>query len=264
MNRASSDIAGEGVNAAGSADVAAANLSAIPDEPVARRRHGAFAVAARLLRIAVRGELWPILAGLALMLSGALVGLLQPWPLKFIVDALADATKPPPLLTHIAGALPQGAGPHGATLAYISVLCLGLLLISVVSAGINLLSTWVLVASGLRMVFKLRCRMFDHIQRLPVSFHDASTVGDSLYRVTWDTYSVQSLFNQRFVGAALHHASALEHNYLIHKANSRKVVRYDNGGSAGHKPPQRDQQISLGLCIQPGGGFIEHNDLGVF
>ncbi len=202
MNRAANDTTCESVNTAAGSPVAfavAAKPSASVVESVAKRPPGAFAVAIRLLRIAVRGEFWSICAGLALMLTGALVGLLQPWPLKFIVDALTGATKPPPLLAQIASGLPQGAGPHAAKLAYISVLCLGLLLISVISAGINLLSTWVLVAAGLRMVFKLRCRMFDHIQRLPVSFHDASTVGDSLYRVTWDTYSVQSLFNQGLV-----------------------------------------------------------------
>jgi len=57
------------------------------------------------------------------------------------------------------------------------------------AAGIlTILSTQVLVSVGLRMVFRLRCTLFDHIQRLSLGFHDSTTVGDSLYRVTWDTY----------------------------------------------------------------------------
>jgi ATP-binding cassette subfamily B protein/subfamily B ATP-binding cassette protein MsbA len=51
------------------------------------------------------------------------------------------------------------------------------------------------------MVFKLRCALFDHMQRLSLAFHDATTVGDSLYRVTWDTYCVQALFNGGMIPA---------------------------------------------------------------
>ena len=46
-------------------------------------------------------------------------------------------------------------------------------------------------ADGLKMVFRLRCAVFDHVQRLSLAFHDATTVGDSIYRVAWDTYSVR-------------------------------------------------------------------------
>jgi ATP-binding cassette, subfamily B, bacterial len=51
------------------------------------------------------------------------------------------------------------------------------------------------------MVFRLRCRLFDHLQRLSLAFHDTTTVGDSLYRMTWDTYCVQSLFNSGVIPA---------------------------------------------------------------
>ena len=49
------------------------------------------------------------------------------------------------------------------------------------------------------MVFKLRCAIFDHVQRLSLTFHDSTTVGDSLYRIAWDAYSVQTIFNQGVV-----------------------------------------------------------------
>ncbi len=66
---------------------------------------------------------------------------------------------------------------------------------------LEVLSTYLLVAVGLRMVFKLRCALFAHMQRLSLSFHDATAVGDSLYRVTWDTYSVQEFFNSGIIPA---------------------------------------------------------------
>jgi ATP-binding cassette subfamily B protein/subfamily B ATP-binding cassette protein MsbA len=171
----------------------------MPAEAVPVRRPGAFRTAARLLALCMVGEVRIAAAGLLLMLSGSVLALLQPWPLKFIMNVVATKSAPPGFLlaadNFVARLIPIGHGKPGL----IAMLCAALLLISLGSAAISVVSTWLLISSGLRMVFKLRCRVFEHIQRLPLSFHDATTVGDSLYRVTWDTYSVQSLFNEGLV-----------------------------------------------------------------
>ncbi len=170
-----------------------------PGETVPVSRPGAFRTAARLLSLCMVGEIRIAIAGVALMLSGSVLALLQPWPLKFIMNVVATKKSPPEFLIaaqHLmAHLVPFGHGKLGL----IALLCLALLLISLGSAAISVVSTWLLIASGLRMVFKLRCRVFEHIQRMPIGFHDATTVGDSLYRITWDTYSVQSLFNEGLV-----------------------------------------------------------------
>ncbi len=164
-------------------------------------RPGAFRTAARLLALCMKGEIWPSTLGMVLMIAGSGLGLLQPWPLKFIVDALTIKGPPPGFIAStlrvISRALPIGNHKMGL----IVLLCAALLLISLASAAVTVLSTWLLISSGLRMVFRLRCRVFEHIQRQPPAFHDATTVGDSLYRITWDTYSVQSLFNAGLVPA---------------------------------------------------------------
>jgi len=170
-----------------------------PAEKVRAPRPGAFRTAARLLRLCMGGEVRVAIGGLLLMLSGSVLALLQPWPLKFIMNVVATKSSPPAFLVatqrFVAHLIPIGENKMGL----IGLLCLALLLISLGSAAISVVSTWLLISSGLRMVFKLRCRVFEHIQRLPLSFHDATTVGDSLYRITWDTYSVQSLFNEGLV-----------------------------------------------------------------
>ena len=170
-----------------------------PAEKVRAPRPRAFRTAARLLRLCMGGEVRTAIAGLLLMLSGSVLALLQPWPLKFIMNVVATKSSPPAFLIatqrFVGHLIPIGENKMGL----IGLLCLALLLISLGSAAISVVSTWLLISSGLRMVFKLRCRVFEHIQRLPLSFHDATTVGDSLYRITWDTYSVQSLFNEGLV-----------------------------------------------------------------
>ena len=171
----------------------------VPAQTVRPVRAGAMRTATRLLALCIGGEGRTASIGMLLMLTGSVLGLLQPWPLKFIMNVVATKSAPPAFLVSaqnfIAHVIPIGNNK----LALIGLLCLALLLISLTSAAISVLSTWLLVSAGLRMVFKLRCRIFEHIQRLPLSYHDGTTVGDSLYRITWDTYSVQALFNEGLV-----------------------------------------------------------------
>ncbi len=171
----------------------------VPEKTAREARPGAFRTAARLLALCMGGEVRIAGVGMALMLSGSVLALLQPWPLKFIMNVVATKSAPPAFLISAQGFVSHLIPIGNSKLALIGLLCLALLLISLGSAAISVVSTWLLISSGLRMVFKLRCRVFEHIQRLPLSFHDATTVGDSLYRITWDTYSVQSLFNEGLV-----------------------------------------------------------------
>ncbi len=146
----------------------------------------------------MQGEWRRTLLGGVLMLLGTGVSLLQPWPMKYIVNIVAGDHTPRFIISatrQIDAILPIG---HAAT-GQITLLCAALLLISLLGAGITVLSTWILIGVGLRMVYRLRCRVFDHLQNLSPAFHDATTVGDSLYRVTWDTYAIQAIFNEGLI-----------------------------------------------------------------
>ncbi|MBI3874555.1 MAG: ABC transporter ATP-binding protein, partial [Verrucomicrobia bacterium] len=86
-------------------------------------------------------------------------------------------------------------------LVLLFILCVALLLIELALGVFNVVSAYLLTAVALRMVFKLRCTLFDHIQRLSLAFHDSKAVGDSLYRVTWDSYCIQAIFSEGVVPA---------------------------------------------------------------
>ena len=158
-------------------------------------------VAIRLLRESAAGE-WPRIAvGVFLLLCAAGVALLQPWPLKIVIDSVLGG-HPPPQGISAAARVISGLSPSTTDQTSLLVLlCLSVLAIQIMVGLFNVISTYVLVSIGLRMVFTLRCRLFDHLQRLSLAFHDATPVGDSLYRVTWDTYSAQALFNGGLVPA---------------------------------------------------------------
>ena len=61
--------------------------------------------------------------------------------------------------------------------------------------GRDQLGFWVIVASLGAALF------WGMAHALSLSFHDTTKVGDSLYRVAWDTYAVQTLLNNAIVPA---------------------------------------------------------------
>jgi ABC-type multidrug transport system fused ATPase/permease subunit len=155
-------------------------------------------VASRLVRLTLPGDRARLIPGLLFLLAATAVGLLQPWPLKLIVDSVLGPLPPPAALARAADTLAFTLPPPAALLA---VLCVSVVALQGAAGALTLVGTRVLVSIGLRMVFRLRCRLFEHVQRLSLAFHDATPLGDSLYRVTWDTYAAQALFNAALVPA---------------------------------------------------------------
>ncbi len=143
----------------------------------------------RLLGIALRGEGTRVAAGLALLVGSTVAALLQPWPLKLVIDSVLGSDPPPAVL-----ALPSPT-------ALLGVLVVAMVVLQILVGTLAMLGTNLVVRAALRMVFRLRCTVFEHLQKLSLAFHDTTKVGDSLYRVAWDTYAVQTLLNNAIVPA---------------------------------------------------------------
>jgi ABC-type multidrug transport system fused ATPase/permease subunit len=160
-------------------------------------RGGTFRVAGRLLRRLLPGETRGLLFGIVFLLGASAMALLQPWPLKVVLDSVVGKVPTPGPLQRIAGSLETSSwfGGHPA-LVLLTILCLAILLIELLMGVFHVLSSYVLTSIALRMVFKLRCALFDHVQRQSLSFHESKTVGDSLYRITWDSYCIQAIFSE--------------------------------------------------------------------
>ncbi len=133
----------------------------------------------------IRGQRRDAVAGLVLTLVGIAASLLQPWPLKIIVDSILGSVPMPDWLASLRDNKAEA----------LVVVCVALLLIQVVRGGLSAWGTTYLVRAGLRMTQELRFRVYEHLQKLSLVFHDRRAVGDSIYRVTWDTYSIQTIFN---------------------------------------------------------------------
>jgi len=108
--------------------------------------------------------------------------LLRPWPLKVVVD-------------NVLGDQPLPFGIH-STLGKPALLALCALSLVALQALLAALSYWnngMTITIGQRMVNDLRSDLYQHLQRLSLSFHANRQVGDLLYRLTADTYAIQTL-----------------------------------------------------------------------
>lgn len=153
------------------------------------------------------GKLFPeewkrIAAGLSLLLAASAMTILQPWPLKLILDIVVEGQAPPPWLDGIAAAaaarFPLPADPK---IALLLLLCAGLFLIHAILGFLKVLHNYFLTSAGLRMVYRLRCEVFRHLQGLSLGFHRTASIGDSIHRVTSDANCVHLAFNSGFVPA---------------------------------------------------------------
>ncbi len=108
--------------------------------------------------------------------------ILKPWPLKIVIDYVLPRHPPP-------WALLAGRSPSS-----LLVICtLGLLGIYASLGGLSVLNNFTTISIGQGMVNDLRSRVFQHLQRLSLSYHSRAAVGDLIYRVTADTYAIQTL-----------------------------------------------------------------------
>ncbi|HSH83062.1 MAG TPA: ABC transporter transmembrane domain-containing protein, partial [Herpetosiphonaceae bacterium] len=137
----------------------------------------------------------PYWKGRALMVLMTLLSiafsLLQPWPMKILVDHVFGNTPMPGTLAQMLALLP-GAGTSEGLLAW-TVLA-GLAIFAANSAmDVVLTVSWLRVSQP--MVYDLARDLFAHMQRRSLLFHSRNSVGDLLSRVTGDSWCIQGVVN---------------------------------------------------------------------
>jgi ATP-binding cassette subfamily B protein len=125
---------------------------------------------------------WQILWALAQILMTVGFELLKPWPLEIVVDHVLTR-KPLPIAA-------VAAMPPGRLLV---LACLALILVHLGAGGLVLLHNYTTIRVGQSMVNDLRGALYAHLQRLSLAFHRRQRVGDLLYRITADSFAVQTM-----------------------------------------------------------------------
>jgi ATP-binding cassette subfamily B protein len=125
---------------------------------------------------------------LLLGLLAAPIALLLPLPLKIVADSVTGSH---PLPSFLAVLTPDAVTSSKTRLLAFAV---GLLILTALVNQLQILGTQILREYvGERMVLNFRSRLFEHVQRLSLSFHDAQGVAHSIYRIQYDAPALQWL-----------------------------------------------------------------------
>jgi ATP-binding cassette subfamily B protein len=133
---------------------------------------------------------WPgcLLAAL-LAVAGTGIALLKPWPLKYLFDEVL---------------LPTG-NPTSQDIQYILVLVVvALAAITVLDSLVGAARSYILTVVGERVAASIRTRLYDHLQRLPLAYHEGTPTGELTTRLTGDVDKVRALLTVTFVEASTH------------------------------------------------------------
>ena len=107
--------------------------------------------------------------------------LLKPWPLQVVIDVLGGKA--------VGFVLLEGWSP----LALLGLACIGIIGVQFVSGALTLLHNYTAIGVGQRMVNDLRGTLYSHLQRLSLAFHSRQKVGDIMFRITADSFAVQTM-----------------------------------------------------------------------
>ncbi len=126
---------------------------------------------------------------LAVTLLSIAFGLLQPWPMKILVDHVFGQEPLSDTLRHLLGLLPGTETPQGM-LAWVALAGLG---VFAVDSALDVILTISWIQVGQRMVYDLARDLFANIQRRSLLFHTRNSVGDSMSRITGDSWCAYTI-----------------------------------------------------------------------
>jgi ATP-binding cassette, subfamily B, bacterial len=149
-----------------------------------------FPVLARVLSES-RNSIGPLTLIAILSLLSLPLTLLYPLPLRLVVDNVLAQNPLPAFLANIF--------PLRSALFLAIALVLGLAVVVNIQ---GLASWWLQTHVGEQLVWDFRAKMLNHVQRLPLSFHDHYGATDSVYRIQHDAPAIQYVVIQGLIPLA--------------------------------------------------------------
>src|SRR5580700_4569555 len=143
----------------------------------------------------LRPHLKLLLIGFLGVVGEAVANLLEPWPLKVVLDNVLRS-KPTQgwLNTWILATFGDDK------LGVLKFAALAVLAIAVLGAGCSYVEKYVTTSVGQWVTHDLRRTLYSHIQRLSLAYHDHKQTGDLISRVTGDIDAIQSFVASGLLG----------------------------------------------------------------
>ena len=137
----------------------------------------------------------PLVLALLAVVGETLADILEPWPIKVVIDnVLGSKRLPSGWATYIFASLGQDP------LAILNVALAAVIVIAVVGAVSSYAEKYMTTSVGQWIAHDLRLLLYQRIQRLSLLEHGESRTGDLISRVTSDIESVQDFINTALLG----------------------------------------------------------------
>src|SRR5213078_1156818 len=137
---------------------------------------------------------WRLVVGVFLVgLLASPLALLAPLPLKIAVDTVLGTHPLPRVLD---GLLPEGARSTSSLLVLVGALAIVITVASQLQAAAQ---KYLTVLAGERVQLAFRARIFRHLQRMSLSYHDTIGTADSVYRIQQDAPAIRSIVIDGFI-----------------------------------------------------------------
>jgi ABC-type multidrug transport system fused ATPase/permease subunit len=129
---------------------------------------------------------WLVIVFIAMLVETAM-SLASPWPLKVVIDSVLGS-HPLPDWLHGLQSLPIGDSKLGLAL----LAGIGVALIAVIGAIATYIDNYYTESVGQWVANDLRIRIYDHLQRLSLSYFDKQQTGTMLSTITSDVATIQN------------------------------------------------------------------------
>ena len=136
--------------------------------------------------------------GLLAVIGESTTDLLQPWPIKIVLDNVLKSRHSQGWLSHLIQST-AGADP----LAVLRLAAIAALLIALLGAICSYTEKYLTTSIGQWVLHDMRLTLYSHIQRLSLSYHDHKQTGDLISRATSDLDSIQSFIASGLLGALI-------------------------------------------------------------
>ena len=147
------------------------------------------------IRELLRPHIGALIVGLLAVAGEGAANLLQPWPLKIVLDDVLRSHESHPAVMRWMHTL-IGVDK----LAMLRFACLAVLAIAALDAIASYAEKYLTTSVGQWISYDLRRGVYSHIQKLSLAFHDQERTGDLISRVTNDIDAIQSFITQGLLG----------------------------------------------------------------
>lgn len=147
------------------------------------------------IRELLKPHLGALLIGIVAVVGEGVTNLLQPWPLKIVLDDVLKAHSSHATLMRW---IQSVVGSNN--LAILKFACAAVLAIAALDAICSYGEKYLTTSVAQWIGYDLRQTLYSHVQKLSLAFHDQKRTGDLITRVTSDIDAIQSFITSGLLG----------------------------------------------------------------